>query len=152
MKIEVDAGVSKLLPISFIADQVARYPEAKVKHLDVNDYLWHLKKCWGGYIPETESIVFDSSVQSNIILKCVNAKFPKLNLKKEEAWRWVFLHELGHAINGQSEWSANEFAKQRILELRREREKSDIELRAAIKEYAELLIRSSVRFSPPCCR
>jgi len=120
--IEIDPEVGKLIPISLVEREIARLPSLRVRKVLIDRYLWNSKlRAWAGYIPEVEGIVFDPTVSASAICSAKNRDWENLNLTEDEAWIFVFHHELRHASGQESEWECDRYAVERIIEMRREK-------------------------------
>jgi hypothetical protein len=148
----IDPAVGKLLPISFIEEEMRLHPDVELSSVGTNRFLSLVfetrrgYEIWAGYSPESKTITFDPSVRPETICHRVNEKFPELRLRGDEAWIFVFYHELSHVLQGGgSEWAADRYAMKRILELRKKKEDEYKELVSLVQAAVTRGIRESLK-------
>ena len=117
----IDPEIFNIFPSNFFEVQLKKYPN--IKAIQANHFYYALKNSFGYCCPEDGLIVLDPSVEPKIIAASTNANHPELFLKEDEAFPWIFFHELYHSEKGAGEWSADNFAITKILELRTERQR-----------------------------
>jgi len=137
--VEIDPEVLKLFPTGFLEKELIRFPN--VKGIRVNHFYHSLKNCFGYCCPEDGVIVLDPTVAPEIIAASTNKNHPELNLTEEEAWPWIFFHECYHSEKGAGEWSADNYAIKRIIELRTEQKK----IYEFIRETTRLAVTEAFR-------
>jgi len=138
-RVVIDPEILKLFPAGFLENELRAFPN--VREIKANHFNYSLRNSFGYFCPEEFLIVLDPSVPPSLIAASTNKKHPELNLTKEEAFLWIFFHECYHSEKGAGEWSADNYAIKRIIELRTEQKK----IYEFIRETTRLAVTEAFR-------
>lgn len=115
------------------SDLLEEARKAGVRRISSSSWLHTLRRLFGFFDPEGKEILIDLT-KGERLKELYQKKYPELDLKAEEAYLILFLHEVGHSLNGQDESKADEYAKKRFIEWRDATKKKILK---AVKEGIE---------------
>jgi len=131
VKVEIETEVQKLLSISFLRGELAAHPA--VKSVSLNPFLYARRCAWAGWDVELQEIILDPYASPKVICNFANRIFPNFNLEEKEAWQFAFFHECRHSDGVRDEDLSNAWAKEKIVEMRIQRETLYKQIRDSVK-------------------
>lgn len=116
--VRIDKELGKILPLSFIREECRACDQAisavRANHLPLlsPDHPGHTIPAQFNYMERVIVIDILDDIEYRWI--GLQRRFPGLPL--DQAWRAIFLHEVGHAVNGSwSEHECDRYARERLM-------------------------------------